>query len=106
MFQKWVGLNFVIGDALHKRVPVQLSGSAEAQFSLGQYHLSQQNYAEALRYFEMAEKGGSTQARYQLGVMYYDGLGVKENPVSLVSSYCMYPNCNSLRETLINIFNS
>lgn len=95
MFQKWAGLKFVIGDALHKQYiwfPVKLSGSAEAQFSLGQYHFSQQNYAEALRYFEMAEKGGSTQARYQLGVMYYDGLGVKENPVSLVSSNCMHPN--------------
>lgn len=57
---------------------------------------------EALKYFEQAagigpvEEGGDSrgasnykpnaQAKYQLGVMYYDGLGVQENPVSSPSS--------------------
>ena len=58
---------------------------------MGQYHFSCQDYNKALKYFEKAagvsEKGasvgGSSQAKYQLGVMYYDGLGVEENPVSL-----------------------
>ncbi len=31
-------------------------------------------------------KNASSQAKYQLGVMYYDGLGVKENQVSLACS--------------------
>ncbi len=66
------------------------------QFALGQHHFSHQDYAQALKYFEKAAgltpgeaanstaaatAGSSAQAKYQLGVMYYDGLGVKEDPV-------------------------
>lgn len=67
-------------------------------FAVGQHHFCRCNYQEALKYFEKAAgiepKGEgrdsrrassykpSAQAKYQLGVMYYDGLGVKENPVS------------------------
>lgn len=57
-------------------------GNAEAQFSLGQYHFSQGNYERALQYFYSAEAGGSIQACYQLGVMFYDGLGAPQDPVS------------------------
>lgn len=65
------------------------------QFTVGQYHFSQQDYATALKYFEKAagvrkakatgDGHFSSQAKYQLGVMYFDGLGVKEDPVSLPS---------------------
>ena len=54
----------------------------EAQFSLGQYHYSHGYHKEAMRYFEVAEKAGNMQAKYQLAVMYYDGIGVQEEPVS------------------------
>lgn len=80
-------------------IPSTQPGITEAQFSLGQYHFSQQSYADAMKYFEMAQQGGSTQAQYQLGVMYYDGLGVQEDPVSLRQCSeqvvsCMDPLCN------------
>lgn len=75
-------------------------------FAIGQYHFSKKNYTEALKYFEKAAgivRGGedgdrkastfrpSLQAKYQLGVMYYDGLGVEANPVSGSSPS---PSCN------------
>lgn len=60
------------------------AGIPEAQFALGQYHYSNGRYQEALGWFEKAAtgEGGSSQAKYQLGVMYYDGLGVPEDQVS------------------------
>jgi TPR repeat protein len=68
-------------------------------FAVGQYHFIKQNYSKALPYLVKAAgtlTGGegevhsrgvvsyrpSLQAKYQLGVMYYDGLGVLEDPVS------------------------
>ncbi len=52
-----------------------------------------QDYQLALKYFEKAageakrgegciHDNNSLQAKYQLGVMYYDGLGVKEDHVN------------------------
>jgi len=51
---------------------------------MGQYYFSRGLYDEALSYFQRAEEAqpSSTSARYQLGVMYYDGLGVKPDLVS------------------------
>lgn len=43
--------------------------------------LSQGLYEEALAEFEKI-KDTDFQAMYQLGVMHYDGLGTKEDPVS------------------------
>lgn len=64
------------------------SGISDAQFALGQHHFNGGRYHEALSWFEKASGNGgigsSAQAKYQLGVMYYDGLGVQENPVSSV----------------------
>lgn len=67
-------------------------------FAVGQHYFSEQEYANAFKYFEKAAgvkaaEGGigdtygnfSSQAKYQLGVMYYDGLGVEEDPVSYFS---------------------
>ena len=62
-------------------IPYSPTGIADAQFSIGQYHFSQGSYEKALQYFRSAEAGGSAQACYQLGVMYYDGLGVPQGPV-------------------------
>lgn len=63
-----------------------LLGISDAEFALGQYHFNGGRHLEAMGWFEKATAsgaGGCTQAKYQLGVMYYDGLGVKENSVSL-----------------------
>ena len=43
----------------------------------------QKRYDKALHYFEMLSNRGDWQATFQLGVMYYDGLGVEQNTVSL-----------------------
>ena len=59
------------------------AGTADAQFSLGQYHYRHGNYVDALKLFGMAEAGGNTQAKYQLGVMHYDGVGVGEDMVRM-----------------------
>ena len=57
------------------------TGSADAQFSLGQYHYSQGDYKTAVQHFQHAEASGSSQASYQLAVMFYDGLGTQRDPV-------------------------
>ena len=69
-----------------------LAGGGEAQFTLGQYFFSIGAYQDALSYFERASKvdspnNGWSQAKYQLGVMYYDGLGVQEDMVRLFFVY-------------------
>ena len=69
------------------------NSSPEVLFAVGQYYFTQQDYAKALEYFEKAAKTENkgnvftSQAKYQLGVMYYDGLGVKEDSVS-TNSLC------------------
>lgn len=72
-----------------------VSSEPGVQFSLGQYYFTKKDYSNALKYFEKAasvrrESGTGTnhfslQAKYQLGVMYFDGLGVPVDPVSLTS---------------------
>lgn len=63
------------------------AGGGEAQFTLGQHYFSRGMYKEALEYFMRSAEGdppngGWGQAKYQLGVMYYDGLGVRADLVS------------------------
>ena len=47
-----------------------------------------------MQYFSSAEAGGSVEACYQLGVMFYDGLGTPHDPVSayldLYTTYYLY----------------
>ena len=71
------------------------SGNADAQFSLGQYYFSQGTcrYETALKYLCSAEAGGSSQASYQLGVMFYDGLGTQQDSVSHIIIVVLSPNC-------------
>ncbi len=63
------------------------TGASEAQFTLGQYYFTRGLYTEALGYFERAidTEDSWGQAKYQLGVMYYDGLGVQLDMVTLYS---------------------
>ncbi|NXI45779.1 LR2BP protein, partial [Galbula dea] len=56
------------------------SGDPQAPFLKGQLYYEEGLYEEALRQFEQI-KDTDFQAMYQLGVMYYDGLGTKEDPV-------------------------
>ena len=56
-------------------------GSKEAQFSMGQYYLRQGQLPVAVQYLMKAEQANSGQARYQLAVMYYDGLGMEADAV-------------------------
>ena len=68
----------------------------EVQFAVGQYYFLHQKYARALDYFERtasASRGNKTsstgyqmQATYQLGVLYFDGLGVDYDAVGSIHS--------------------
>ena len=57
-------------------------GVAEAQFALGQYLFAKGQYLESFQQFELAAVRGDLQAKYQLGVMSYDGKGIREDAVS------------------------
>ncbi|XP_033633027.1 LRP2-binding protein-like [Asterias rubens] len=55
-------------------------GDANAQFQLGQFYFEEEAYDEAAVYFQRSvDQCRDYQAMFQLGIMYYDGLGVKEN---------------------------
>ncbi|CAH1257626.1 LRP2BP [Branchiostoma lanceolatum] len=54
------------------------NGDQHARFTLGQFYFEEGLYKEAIVQFERL-KEKDWQAMYQLGVMYYDGLGTKEN---------------------------
>ena len=58
-------------------------GNAQAMFTLGQYYKRQGNQETALRYYREAEAKGDTQARYQLAVAFYDGIGETADLVSI-----------------------
>ncbi|XP_039920479.1 LRP2-binding protein isoform X2 [Hirundo rustica] len=57
----------------------ETSGDPPAPFLDGQRYYEQGLYEEALKQFEKI-KDTDFQAMYQLGVMYYDGLGTKKDP--------------------------
>lgn len=57
-------------------------GNGHAMFTVGQYYEQQGNQEKALQYYHEAEAKGDTQARYQLAVAYYDGIGVTADLVS------------------------
>jgi TPR repeat protein len=44
--------------------------------------LFQEKYDDAAKYFEKAAEQGDLQAKFQLGVILYDGLGSKQDPVT------------------------
>ncbi|CAE1166475.1 LRP2-binding protein [Acanthosepion pharaonis] len=54
-------------------------GNIKAHFLLGQLYFEQELYKEAKEYFEKVENH-DLQGLYQLGVMYYDGLGITPHP--------------------------
>ena len=62
-----------------------------SRFQLGQFYFERETYEKAFAEFEKL-KDRDFQASYQLGVMYYDGLGVQENAVSLKSFWHPLPD--------------
>lgn len=55
-------------------------GYSPAQKQLGIFNLySSENYDEALYWFNKAANSNNDEAHYWLGVMYYEGIGVKKN---------------------------
>lgn len=54
-------------------------GDNLAKFQLGQFYFEREVYDKALIAFERI-KNTDFQAKYQLGVMYYDGIGAKSDP--------------------------
>ena len=55
-------------------------GDTEAKFEYGQFYFRKRDFTEARKWFEEIEDE-DMQAKYQLAVMYYDGLGVKTDYV-------------------------
>lgn len=61
-----------------------VAGDTRAQLEMGMMHLNGEggvakSYAEALKWLELAAKGGEAEARYNLGIMYKSGLGALQN---------------------------
>lgn len=69
------------------------AGDGNAKFELGQLYFLDQEYSLAVQYLQQATEKGSFQARYQLGVMYYDGLGFESDPTK---------GCQYMREVADN----
>src|SRR5688572_16665571 len=60
------------------------AGDVQSQFEMGMLYLSgeggvRKNYGEALKWLELAGKGGHAEARFNLGYMYKTGLGALQN---------------------------
>ncbi|MDA8647298.1 sel1 repeat family protein [Porticoccaceae bacterium] len=55
------------------------SGDAEAQYLVGQSYKKSQNNLLAVDWLSRSAKQGYTQAQYELGKMYDQGLGIPEN---------------------------
>lgn len=68
--------------------PRGVASNAQSQFELGSRYLAgdgaPQDYAEALKWLEMAAAGGHARARYNLGVLYQTGFGVQRDDVRAV----------------------
>ncbi|XP_043402033.1 LRP2-binding protein isoform X3 [Chelonia mydas] len=78
-------------ELLAKRI---IDGDPLAYFLQGQLYFEEGWYEEALTQFEKI-KEMDFQALYQLGVMYYDGLGTKEDPEKGVEYMEIIINSNS-----------
>lgn len=67
-------------------------GSAEAQHDLAAIYTAghagvQQNYGRAIEWFTLAARSGVANARYNLGVLYHQGLGTKQDVTKAISYY-------------------
>lgn len=71
-----------IADDLLEEILISRANKGDnlAKFQLGQFYFEREVYEKALISFERI-KNTDFQAKYQLGVMYYDGIGTKPDPV-------------------------
>lgn len=69
-------------------------GNIKAHFILGQLYFEQEFYKDAFTYFELVQEH-DLQSLYQLGVMYYDGLGTESNPTKGFECLLKVANANS-----------
>jgi len=88
------GAAFNNGDyitALHEWVPLAEEGNADAQNNLGVMHEEGlgvvQDYAEAVRWHQLAADQGNVYAQSNLGFMYRNGLGVVQDYAEAVRWY-------------------
>ncbi|MBQ7607070.1 MAG: sel1 repeat family protein [Desulfovibrionaceae bacterium] len=56
-------------------------GNSNAQYELGQYYFSVENYAEAVKLFNISSNNKSSKAQFMLGVCYIEGYGVNKSPL-------------------------
>ena len=58
---------------------IQNPNNAELQFYLGVAYRLEENYTQAIEWFTKSANQGLAEAEYNLGVMYYNGQGVKRD---------------------------
>ena len=77
-----------ISEALLEEILIERSkgGDSLAKFQLGQFYFEREIYDKALIAFERI-KSTDFQAKYQLGVMCYDGIGTNADPVILLFGF-------------------
>lgn len=68
-------------EAIKTKLQQAKAGNVAAQCELGTYYFTgnndvDQNYAEALKWFDRAAQNNDAEAQYYVGKMYYEGLGV------------------------------
>jgi hypothetical protein len=56
-------------------------GDINSQLLLGNYYLKTESEYDAAEWYQKAAARGSSDAMYQLGLMYFDGIGVTDDPV-------------------------
>jgi hypothetical protein len=54
-------------------------GFADAQEAIGRRHRANAEYSEAAKWYRLAAAQGQVEAQYELGKMYYDGIGVAQD---------------------------
>lgn len=63
------------------------NGDADAQFNVGLAYYNQKDYANAVKWYELAAEKDYALAQNNLGVCYDKGTGVKKNPVEAAKWY-------------------
>lgn len=71
-------------DTMDKLLEHSERGHPAAQFTLAQYYLKNNDTAKALSLLEQSSSSSCAQAKYQLAVLYYDGVGVDIDAVRII----------------------
>lgn len=60
--------------------PVKLHADEDKDYEQGVYLLDRGEFIEALKAFGKAAKNGNSDAQYQIGIMFLEGMGMNTNP--------------------------